>query len=301
MGNKSKTACLHSIVAAMVGADEKLGPDRNWRPGGPIEKRIEFLQEYFPGCKEDIAELGEKIIKSLASQNHNELNNFLKENGFDPQFRPIGEDELGLVGILDLLVEWVKEGKVVGIIANAQRFPAVKMKKSVDIWRAAGAIEPVVCIDTKQDFKVYMTVCSAPHDSDNVMDIVTFAKDIQDSFPHSEIHPDYEGVVFPMVDVNQVVELPWCCGLETYDEGGTLWTVTSAVQQNKFRMNQFGARAQSATSMMIARCLADERKPEYIVDRPFLLWVSRGDMEFPLFVAHVGYGDWKDPGDITVA
>lgn len=300
MGNESKTACLHSIVAALVGAEEKLGADREWIPGAPIEERMKFLQDYFPGCKEDIVELGEEIIKSLASDDYNELNKFLIKNGFVGRFTPLEDEELGLVGILDLLVEWMERGEVAEIITDGQSYPAVRMKKGVGIWRLAGALEPVVCITTKQGYDVYMTICECP--SGGVMEMVSLAKELQDSIPYSELHPDFDRVRFPMVSINQFVTLPWLEGIETYDDKGTLWTIMRAIQQNKLRMNEFGARAQSATSTMTASNLAEKLlKQELVIDRPFLIWFSEPGMEFPLFAAHVGYDDWKDPGDITVA
>ena len=66
-------------------------------------------------------------------------------------------------------------------------------------------------------------------------------------------------------------------------------------------MNEFGARAQSATSMMIASAFAGPLKQELVIDKPFLIWFSQEGMSLPLFVAHVGYDDWKNPGDITIA
>jgi len=72
--------------------------------------------------------------------------------------------------------------------------------------------------------------------------------------------------------------------------------ITQALQQTKLRMNEEGARAQSAVAIGVLRgCLPTY---DYVIDWPFLFWITRPGISKPLFVAYVTEDDWKNPGDI---
>ena len=79
------------------------------------------------------------------------------------------------------------------------------------------------------------------------------------------------------------------------------WFIIQAKMQCKLRINQFGARAQAAFVADMARGLVVKKsKPRFIIDRPFLMWISRLGVSRPLFTAYVDCDSWKDPGDLSV-
>ena len=106
--------------------------------------------------------------------------------------------------------------------------------------------------------------------------------------------PDYryEGVIFPMVHYDQHEDISFLKGMRIE---GTGHYVAEAVQQTRFRMNEFGARAESAVAMTKRLCASSEERKPYVLDRPFILWIERGGIGIPIFMAVFAEDVWKDP------
>jgi len=103
---------------------------------------------------------------------------------------------------------------------------------------------------------------------------------------------NYSGASFPMIDLDVKPDISWIKGLRI----GVDYWVDQAIQQTKFRMNEFGARAQSAVGMTL-RCKGAGPGP-HVIDRPFLLWIQRDGMQFPLFAAVLCEDSWKEPAKL---
>jgi hypothetical protein len=105
-----------------------------------------------------------------------------------------------------------------------------------------------------------------------------------------------DGVIFPMIEYNEMIDIGWAVDLETEGPSGP-WIVAQALQQTKFRMNEIGAKVESAVamSMRFGSCAAPVSKPDLIIDEPFLLWVTREGLFHPLFVGYFVETNWKKP------
>jgi hypothetical protein len=108
---------------------------------------------------------------------------------------------------------------------------------------------------------------------------------------------EFEGLLFPMVDLAMSTDLSWLVGLGTVDRHGRACEVARAEQQNTLRMNETGFRAKSATS--ITTTLSSVRRhPPHVIDRPFLFWIERPTLSRPLFAAWLTEDCWRRPPDV---
>ena len=292
----SRTACMHSIVAALMAAEGILGPDRTWGTSNANQER--FVRDFLPRIKSDLPQITD-LIKSTASFSADEINAFLALHGF-PGLRvePFSPDRFGAVGILDALVKWIKAGTLVDIVTpgRGQRYPGVKIDKyGVSFCRHSSHRHPVVAITTQTQDIVYLTM----HDDltqASVFDLFSSAERL--SHDLSQIW-EFGSLHFPMVKIDQSEDISWLEGLSTLrqDTAFLVW-VEKALQQNRLKMNQFGARAQSATVLVVRSLGIEMPKPPHIINQPFLVWFTRRGLSLPYFVAYVDESDWKNPGNL---
>jgi hypothetical protein len=73
--------------------------------------------------------------------------------------------------------------------------------------------------------------------------------------------------------------------------------IGQALQQTKFRMNEKGAKVESAVAMSLNRGMAVEPEP-YVIDRPFVLWIERPGMAIPFFAAVLCEDVWREPKEL---
>ncbi|OGL76513.1 hypothetical protein A3E97_03560 [Candidatus Uhrbacteria bacterium RIFCSPHIGHO2_12_FULL_47_12] len=69
------------------------------------------------------------------------------------------------------------------------------------------------------------------------------------------------------------------------------------MQQATLKMNETGARARAADEMMVSRSMSPHDN-KLIIDKPFLLAITRNGVTAPIFAAYVDYDSWKDPGSL---
>ena len=285
----SKTVVTYPIVAALVAAERIAGPDREWKPANPKQRR--FLTEFFEICRrERVSE-----IQSLASWRAEEINKFLRERGFLIQLQPFAQNTFGVASILDLLVEWLQKGEVTKIETKTQKtFPGVRIKEeNVSFFKAIGHNEPIARLLTKSGDEVFMTMVGKIPAED--FDLVAKVEELSNNIrPNSE----FGGLVFPMVDLDQKVDISWLRDLQTICSDGTPGIITQALQQTKLKMNEVGARVQSAVAVAMLKGIS-MHKPDHIINRPFLMWIERNGLEQPLFVGYITEEDWKNPGSLT--
>ena len=103
----SSTMVVQPIVAALVKSEDILGKNRTWDAVNDVQQK--FLKDFFSRRKE-LSGFPEKELKCWASWVAAELNAILKKERFDIKLEDFAEDEFGVVSILDVLAEWLKEG-----------------------------------------------------------------------------------------------------------------------------------------------------------------------------------------------
>ena len=309
----STTVCVPPIIAAFVGAENVLGPSRVWRPENPDQEELIELLKSRDELKiffEKMAEggVGHKELRYWVDWIANNLNKILNKEGFDIQLEDFKEGEFGIVSILDVLVEWMTKGKEDTILVGNVSFPAVKMDYSgevdgkymqlVEVFTSPHHPHPVGMLDTKSGDKVFMSVAgvsSAPEGFGLYHNLEEIRTSLQADWG------EWAGMIFPMVDLNDKPDISWLLGMNTIDKHGNYAEISQALQQTKFKMNQFGARTKSSVAIGFSlSAMRDKPEPEWLtIDRPFYLWKERKGISFPIVGMYVDCADWKDPGNLA--
>lgn len=289
---ESATCTVYPIVTALDKADDMLGEGRIWVPRNDTQ---EIFVPIFNLTRTEAKLI--KDIKSIASRSADEINKFLADEGFSIKLDPFKEPtDFGTASVLDVLVNWLVEGKIEEIRSGRDRktnFPGVFLISGVYFARSPAHAEPIVVIETKSGDRVCMTV----HDRCEGFKLLNRAKCLQETMtPNS----DFRGVLFPQVSLDQKVDISWLQRLRTVAADGRAYEVAQALQQTKFRMNEKGARAQSAVAIGIkTTSVHAPPPPPLIIDQPFLVWIFRKGLQYPLFTGWISEEDWNIPRDIS--
>lgn len=284
----STTTVAYPIVGAVRGTEKILGENLSWKAMNDQQKV--FLVKHFAKCKNEVLTL--KEIETIASWEAGEINQFLKKKGFSITLDPFQEGEFGVASVLDLLVQWVEEGKKVPIVHDGEQFPGVRLKTGVEYLMSRRHTEAIAQVKTKSDDVVYMTMLDKAPQGFELVDLANhLTKSVRQGMA------GYKALQFPMVDLNQKVDIDWLKGMTTTAKGRP-WKISQAKQQTKLRMNEKGARAQSAVAVGVFATSVRPPAPELVINRPFLVWFTRPGLAQPLFVGHITPEDWKAPKDL---
>ena len=291
----SNTTVIYPIVTALVKAEEIIGPGRAWQPANPTQAL--FLREFFAPCREESGSIAE--IESIASFTADDINRFLRERGFQIKLKPFLRDdkwkEFGVASVLDLLVEWFKPGTETTLKRqDSQTYPAVRQGTAVSsFYQGAKHNYPIAQLKTKSSDQVYLTKLD---NASTDFELQHYAQQLAGSL--KPIH-DYGGVIFPMVDLKQHVDISWLLDLATTSAQGEPVKITQALQETHLAMNEEGARAKSAVAVAVAVAAAYlPPKPDLLIDGPFLIWFQRPGLTEPLFVGYITEEDWKKPAKL---
>lgn len=287
----SITVVTYPMVAALKAAERIMGSGLKWNTVNPQQER--FLRDFFSVCSGEIDQIPE--IESIASWSADEINEFLRKCGFSIQLEPFNPQTFGTASVLDLLVEWIEKGTDADLkTEDKKEFPGVYIKeKNVHFYRVPDHPNPIACLITKSNDLVYMTMWDEPHvpeGFDLVMKAEIFSSTKKSCDEFGELH-------FPMVDLDQKVDISWLKGMNTIGQDGIPGKIVQALQQTKLRMNEIGASVQSAVAFGVLRGVTMS-KPTHTIDRPFLIWFEREGLNKPFFVGYIDREDWKRPAKL---
>jgi len=288
-GLSTGTLCVLPILGCLAAAKSHLEGNR----GIPSEfDANNLLQEQFLEMFGDLFGklAGIPELESRSDDDVKKINAWLSERGFDIQLPPTSDPKgFAVASILDVLLKWLHEGKKTVITGQGgTEYPGVSLKDGVTISHMAAIhSHPVVRIATQSGDTICLSmVDSVPEGEFGLMLKVAELEKVK-ATSHN-----YKGVSFPMVDLDERPDISWICGMGV----GSGFFIEKAMQQTKFRMNEFGARVQSAAAANLFRSVS--RDLPHVVDRPFLLWLKRDGMEFPLFTALLCEDVWKEPKEL---
>jgi len=282
---KTDTLCTLPILGCLQAAEIFIGSaNPKWKTISA--RQVEFLEKFkrYWINPVKLSELRSKADVDLAV-----INNWLKEEGFDIRLDPATVG-FYVASILKLLVEWLKEGKKQDIMGkrDGKNYPGVKLEDGVRLYQDL-EIHPfsVVHIDTKNGDVVKMAIVDAvPEGAFGLHDLTQTLNRV------TSPNQNKEEVVFPIVELDVKPDISWICGM-----GLENFYIGQALQQTKFRMNEKGAKVESAVDMSFARAMAAEPEP-YVIDRPFVLWIERPGMTIPFFAAVLCEDVWREPKEL---
>lgn len=290
------------IVSAVVKSEDILGQNREWH--ATRDEHVRLLRDYFPR-RAELVHFSEKELRSWASWRAAELNEILARERFDIRLQDFKSGEFGVVAILDVMVEWLARATRTTLRVDGTEYPAVRMEPHAEIesgwaqlFEAYGSPahpHPVALLHTKSGDRVYMTVAGTPPGAD--FELIDRVDAIRTTLGRASGH--YTWLEFPMIDLNQQVDITWLLGMwTTVAESGQEAFISQALQQTKFKMNEVGARVKSAVAIGIIITSIRLETP-LIIDQPFFLWIERNGVSAPVLYAYLDYADWKDPGDLS--
>jgi hypothetical protein len=282
--------CLN--VAEMEGdARYSLGPNRTWHGASEIQDL--FLRQILPHrAQTDL--LSEAELCSIASDKAEELNAFLASQGFPGvQLRPFtGPYDFGMASVLKVGVTWRIAGTADTLQTRHGEFPAARLKHGVNYYRADRHAHPIASIPCANGDTVYITKMD---DDIEGLDLVERGLTLLRSLTRAD--SEFDGLIYPMVNYDRMVDIDWLIGLWTTDQHGRRAVISQALQQTRFMMNHLGARTESAVALGVTRGMSMS-KPVMVVDDNFLVIHVRPDMNLPIIAIRCCSDCWKDPGQI---
>jgi hypothetical protein len=248
-----------------------------------------FLRVFY-ATREDLGRLSADELRAWASRDAAELNAILEREGFAIRVPPMEPTEFGVLSILDLLVEFVREGERASVTCDGTTYPAVQLRPAGIVPPSRGDHEdPLVVLATRSGDRLCLTVADRPRSG---FDLLGRIEELRAGLDRA-VEP-LGAVVFPMVDLVQEAELGWLVGMQTGD-GGAPYVVTYGAQQTKFRMDTRGAHVESAAVAGVRFLSATPT--DLVIDRPFFCWIERDGVRAPVLAAYIDQEHWADPGD----
>ena len=283
VNSTSQSLCLAPIAGCLAECEKVVKSVGSWSWSNDDQER--FLVDYYMKAREEIGTLPE--LESISSPDADKINAFLADRGFQIRLDPFSPLEIGMASVFKLLLSWTMPGKVTTV--REEQFPAVRIHKNRSFHVSQHVPCPIVSLETQSGDVVRMTVLPNPPKGFELLEL------IQKIDATLQNERGYDGVIFPMIDYDEMINISWIRGMETEGKGGP-WRISQALQQTKFRMNEVGAKVESAVAMG-ARFMycASEPIPDLVIDHPFLLWIKREGLSHPLFIGHFTEIDWKRP------
>jgi hypothetical protein len=290
----SNTITTIPITVCLAEIEKKVKAQGGWRTTNDLQR--EFLEKAYASDCLDRSKLTAKELSYEVSHEAEVINAFLASKNFQIKLDPFTDPtDFGVASVLDVSVEWKVPGKKTSFTIKDEQFPAVSMKEDdISIYKGSHGA-PVVRIETKSGDVVSLSMVGK--------ELSGFAlKEMAASFTQCKTPSfDFAGIKIPMIHIDQEEDISFFKDMSIDGTDGLGEAIIKqALQQTRFRLNEKGARAESAAVMGVMRCTSFQRpNPELVFDRPFVISISRPGMVSPLFTAYVTEKDWKDPGSLA--
>jgi hypothetical protein len=306
---KTIISVVHPIIEALIQAN-KFKKYENNRLFSINDIQRSFLEKYMPqevSLKKIKKTLGlemfsKKELFGAASSDIDELNKLLKREGFDIQLDSNIPDTFGTVGILKIFIEWIKKAKESVIIdkTTQKEYPAVMMEVNegeCKVYEDNSQENFVIKITTKSGDIVRMSPAKrAPSDA---FELVKNIEDLSSNVKQMNLvtSRNYDSFVyFPMVDINISKKLEWLIKMKLCKD----IEIAQALQQTKFKMDTEGASVESAVALLLRECcVSHQLEKNFIIDKPFYLWIERPGVKDTIFCAYITQKNWNSPKKYT--
>jgi len=273
---------VHSVWKALSHA----APDGQWKVANEYQRS--FLVRYGYSASQDMGKLGPEIA-GIYSRDQAELDRFLAQNGFADMRITIPPGGAAVAAVLDVKVDWLVAGVPTEIYLNGVAYPAVQMDQNdnvAELYKTDHSL-PIFSIQTMdKEWKVWLI--EVKEGQYKPEDLTEYA--VQFLNLKRERMSDYKKVRFPMVTLDAAVDISQFKGLAAKSTG---FSIDEAVKQIRLKLDDKGARAQSAVAFSTRSLSAPK---EYVFERPFLVVFWKEGLALPVFVAYCDKDSWQDPG-----
>jgi len=280
------------IVSALWAAIGFVGHDVSLLSINPVQQA--FINRYV--IKQDVLDhFKPHELRSWASTDIGYLNDVLKEEGYDICLQETPDTAFGVVSILDIAVQWPCKGEPAALTSaqDNRTYPMVIMepyKRNFHFEYKSAHYCPIVYCRTTTDDVVCMAMLNEVDQQLDASAMLELIDKINNCTTINKVLLRYDRLIFPMIKYESTVALGWLKGLRI----GDYHLIDQAVQQTKFSMDEVGAHAQSAVAAIIEEEMG-KMHYDFIIDKPFLLWIMRPGVQDPIFAAYLPCSCWQDP------
>ncbi|MHA2142499.1 MAG: hypothetical protein ACXADC_12620 [Candidatus Thorarchaeota archaeon] len=277
-----------------MAAEEFIIDSSGWNPIKIIQR--DFLERFYTPCREEIPTI--KEIKSIAHLDVEVVNKWLQEHDFEVRLDSFDENGFGAAGMLDLLGLWLVKGRQASVTTDdGSKYPGVRMDGGLKFNTVGGSSDLVVSLETGDEDVVFMMMAEKVPSG---FGMISYVEEISQNM--TPITPDYDGLVFPMIDLDEEGTLEWLLNLQLMipQDRFPFYFIQQALQQTKLKMNQEGFRVKSVAAVAMMLGAAPPETPPYVINQPFLMWITRPGLSKPLFVAYLNTDVWKDPSGLEM-
>ena len=301
------------VVGALKSAIEFENQARTpWR--GIIPAQKEFLTEtYFPYMERKFLSLfSPEEMKYIASFSADEINKFLEENKFSIRLDPFtSETDFGAASVMDISVKWVEEAERTTMFVDKNgketNYPAIKIKDYFETFMIDGI--QFAEIHLKYESKDRMILAKGPFNSQTAKNPLKLYSKTLVTNKDKKTRNGFSSLVIPKINLDCESDLSFLLGMQfdgvvSSTQEPATFCVSQALQQTKFKLNEFGARARSAAAVAVLRCatVRKEMVPPLVFDEPFMLWLIRTDEktgdEVVYFASYLDIDVWKESGSL---
>lgn len=245
-----------------------------------------LIRDYLSLTEESVPEL-----KGVVSDDADTVNRFLGDNGFSLRIGKLNAREFASVSLMTLLLQWREKASVTSVERREVRYPAIRIGKNVKFFSVMGGDHPVARILTENGDFVFLTPVAESMTYSQPFSLLNAVHAIE---PMLSPAPGFDGVVFPMVNMDVGQELADFAGAYVNDDGRR---IVKVIAQNILKVNEYGALAKNATVAVATRSFRMPA-PDMVINQPFLLWIRRDGLTEPLFITHVAPEFWENPGEL---
>lgn len=297
----TRTVTLFPIIGALNTAHAYKGQATGpWQSTN--DKQKAFL-ERMKACSPMLEKFTPAELKYFASSSDAEINAWLTENGFDIKLAPfVDPQDYGAAAIQDVQIEWMEEANSNVMQVDDEIYPSVTMRKDNICYKQNIAVHPhpVAKITTKNGDVVMMTVATEELEGTELLDKVTA---IFDGTSGRNDYRDFDDLMFPKIDLNDKPDIGWLIGMGfpvNISGSENFGTLSQALQQTFFKMNEVGARVKSAVAVGVMFECCSCPSPPLVMDKPFYLSIIRPGVDVPYFAAYLDVDSWKNPGSLKM-
>jgi len=281
------------LIACLIAAEDLLGKNRIWYPTNDEQAR--FLEDFFnAGRTIDWSKLSKDELARICTRVAEELRAFFEERGFEFQIDDFGPGEFGVGAVQKMPVKWIEEGSELEVPIDGEDYAAAQLEAGVSVINIPSHPYPVARVASDGDIMTYMTRLD---ECPKGLDLLRYGSMLSSS--NFRTSHEYEGVVFPKIDLDVDVNVDWMKHLSTVSADGAPFRVSKAAQKNRLKMNHKGALGESAAYMIMESYGISMTQPLFI-DGPFIVWFEKRGFSFPYFAAYCAQDSWKDPGDFEI-
>jgi|GEM_PF-3498152 len=280
-----------------------------------------FLSTYFADrFNAHLKDFTPEELKTKASDKCNDVNDFLKTNGFEIQLKQGSMDAFYIAAILNVATTWQKEGIDYYVDWYRDRcdviypgdmlteyYKAVKLSydKPFKLYSTKEHPYEIIEIPTQSNDIVYMTLSDGSNLPTNDF---ALAKKIQQLAKNKKITASTSEAIFPQISLTDTKSLDWLVSLDCLAKTITtpfgidgdihnhpdiatnkVSEISQALQETHFSMDTKGTKVRSACALTFTKCFYAKSHP-FVIEKPFYLWIERNGEIY--FYAYLDQDTW---------